>query len=313
LSREFEIVVAGGGIAGLTAGLYAARAGRKTKVLTGALLGGHLVTVEIVEGVPGFPDGVPGYDFCPIAQEQAMNAGAEFVMAEADKIEPADGKWRVIGAEGEFLAGAVIVATGTVFKTLGVPGEKQMVGRGVSQCATCDGPMLGGKLAVVAGGGDSAVQEALTLAKFAARVIVLHRGGELAAQKTLAERVAGETKIELRPNMEIEEILGGDGVTGVRAKDTASGASEEITADAVFPFIGLTPNSALVDGLADLSTDGHVLVDDAMRTTAHGLFAAGTVRAGTAGQAVAAAGDGAVSAIAAARYLTDGAWSGQKS
>ena len=268
MSQEFDVVVAGGGIAGLTAGLYAARTGRKTMVLTGALLGGHLVTVEMIEGVPGFPDGAPGYDFCPIAQEQAMNAGAEFSMVEADKIVSADGKWHVTTAEGEYVAGALIVATGTEFAKLGVPGEETLEGRGVSHCATCDGPMLGGKVAIVVGGGDSAAQEALTLAKFAERVILLHRGAELTAQATYRDRVTAEAKIEIRPNTEVEEILGGDGVTGVRLK-----GGEEITADSVFPFIGLKPNSAVLEGLLDLTPSGHVPVDGAMRTPLPGLFA----------------------------------------
>lgn len=308
MSQEFDVVVAGGGIAGLTAGMYAARAGCKTMVLTGALLGGHLVTVETIEGVPGFPEGAPGYDYCPIAQEQAMDAGAEFAMVEADKIEAVDGKWKVSTAEGEFVAGAVIVATGTEFAALGVAGEETLEGRGVSHCATCDGPMLGGKVAIVVGGGDSAAQEALTLANFAERVVLLHRGAELTAQATLRDRVVAEAKIEPHPDAEVEEILGADGVTGVRLK-----GGEEINADSVFPFIGLKPNSAVLEGLIELAPSGHVPVDEAMRTALPGLFAAGTVRAGSAGQAVAAAADGAAAAKAAQRYLTDGAWTGHES
>lgn len=308
MADEYDIVVAGGGIAGLTAGMYAARLGRSTLVVTGDVLGGHLLSIEKVEGFPGFEAGVAGYELCPITQAQAAEAGAEFAMSEVAAIAPDDGKWLVTTGDGTLRAGAVVLATGTSFRALGVPGEAAFHGKGVSQCASCDAPMLRGKPTIVVGGGDSALQEALTLAEHASSVVILHRGFALSAQATYRNRAAEHPDIDIRFNSIVEEILGGDGVTGVRARDTASGATAEILADGVFVFIGLEPNVSYLDGVLELDETGRIPTDTQMRTARPGLLAAGTVRAGTLGQAVSAAGDGAAAAIAAHRYLNEGAW-----
>ena len=163
--NDYDVVIAGGGVAGLTAGLTSARAGRKTRVLTGPSLGGQLLSIERIEGYPGFPDGVPGYDLCPIIQEQAAAAGAEFAATEATGLHADEGRWRVTTGEGDVWARAVVIATGTTLKTLGIPGEERLRGKGVSHCASCDGPLLRGRIVGVVGGGDSALQEALTLAQ----------------------------------------------------------------------------------------------------------------------------------------------------
>ncbi len=191
---EYDVVIAGGGVAGLTAGLTSARAGRKTRVLTGPALGGHLVSIERIDGYPGFPDGVPGYDLCPIIQEQAAAAGAEFDAREASGLHGDDGRWRVTTGQGDVSARAVVIATGTTVKTLGVPGEERLRGKGVSHCASCDAPLLRGRIVGVVGGGDSALQEALTLVQHVARVIVLHRGNAFSAQATYVPAGARESE-----------------------------------------------------------------------------------------------------------------------
>jgi thioredoxin reductase (NADPH) len=303
MSGEYDLVVIGGGLAGLSAALTGARLGRSVAILTGGAIGGQLVSIEKIDGVPGFAEGVPGYDLCPISQEQADAAGVAFVLAEADTLEPDGEGWKIASAEGELKARGVVIATGTSIAKLGVPGEERLVGRGVSECASCDAPLLRGKIAVVAGGGDSAMQEALTLAQHLDKVIVLERGPALTGQASYQSEVTANPRIEIRFGQEITEILGDVGVTGVRLRD---GSEQE--AAAVFAFIGLVPNSALAEGKAPLDGAGRIVVDAAMRTSARGLAAAGNVRKGSPHRAAAAMGDGAAAAVALDRYLASGVW-----
>jgi thioredoxin reductase (NADPH) len=308
LSNEFDVVIAGGGIAGLTAGVVAARLGRKTLVLTGDVLGGLLLSIEKIEGFPGYPDGVPGYDLCPLAQEQAVAAGAEFAAGELTRLEAQDGGWRVAAGEADYAARAVIVATGAALKRLAIPGEERLRGRGVSHCASCDAPLLRGRVVAVVGGGDSAMQEALTLANAASRVILCHRGSALAGQATYRDRVSQHPKIDLRPNTVVDEIVGGETVAGVRARNAATGLVTELEVSGVFVYVGLAPNTAFLQGRLNLDDTGRILTDGWMRTELRGVCAAGIARAGAAGRAVASAGDGTTAAIAADRYLGDGSW-----
>lgn len=308
MSGEFDIVVVGGGLAGLSAALTGARLGRRVAILTGGAIGGQLVSIEKIEGVPGYSEGVPGYDLCPISQEQADAAGVKFILAEADSIA-ADGQgWRLQSAEGELTTKGVVIATGTALAKLGVPGEERLVGRGVSECASCDAPLLRGKTTVVAGGGDSAMQEALTLADHVGKVIMLERGDALTGQASYRDLVTSNPKIEVRFGQEIVEVLGDDGVTGVRIRDTASGAETEQETAAVFAFVGLAPNAGLVRGMAPLDASGRIRVDAAMRSPVKGLAAAGNVRQGSPHRAAAAMGDGAAAAVALDRYLATGEW-----
>jgi thioredoxin reductase (NADPH) len=298
VDRTFDVVVAGGGIAGLTAGLTAARCGRSTLVLTGDVPGGQLLSIEKVEGYPGYPDGIPGYDLCPMTQDQAVAAGAEVAAGELTGLSRQSGGWRVTTGEGDIEARAVILATGTHLKELGLPGEARLRGKGVSHCASCDAPLLRGKVAAVIGGGDSAMQEALTLAAAASKVIILHRGASLSGQAAYRDRVGRQPNIEPRFNTWVEEILGADGVTGVRLRGGA-----EIEAAGVFVYVGLAPNTAALNGLLKLDGAGRILTDSEMRTGLPGLYAAGTVRAGSYGRAVAAAGEGTAAALVADREL----------
>lgn len=308
MSETYDIVVVGGGIAGMTAGMAGAQLGRRTLVLTGDLMGGQLLSIEKVEGFPGHPEGIPGYDLCPMAQEQAGAAGAEFAPTMLQGLQRQGDVWQLATSEGEFSARAVILATGSSLKELGVPGETRLRGKGVSHCATCDGPLLRNRLATVIGGGDSAMQEALTLAQFAQRVVLLNRGTELTGQATYRDRVKGNAKIEVRHNITVEEVLGDTTATGVRIRDGVSNAATDLECSGIFVYIGLAPNAAPLGDLTALDATGHVPVDQEMRTTLAGLCAVGTVRSGSPGRAVSSAGDGASAAIAADHYLADGAW-----
>jgi thioredoxin reductase (NADPH) len=307
-SGEHDLVVVGGGVAGLTAGLTAARSGRNTKVLTGPALGGHLVSIERIDGYPGFPDGIPGYDLGPIIQEQAVGAGAQFAASEATSLHADDGRWRVTTGEGDLRARALVIATGTTLKTLGIPGEEPLRGKGISHCASCDAPLLRGRVVGVVGGGDSALQESLTLAQHAARVIILHRGTAFSAQSAYVQQVQQNSKIEVRFGTIVEEAVGNGGLKSVRTRTVGDGKTGEVELAGLFVYVGLAPATTLLDGVLALDTSGRIPVDGGMRSSVPGLLAAGTVRSGSAGRAASAAGDGATAALSADQYLKDGTW-----
>ncbi len=304
MNDAYDVVVAGGGIAGLSAGLTAARLGRRTLILTGDILGGQLLSIAKVEGYPGFPEGVPGYDLCPMAQEMAVAAGAEIEAAELARLAPTNDGFRIATEAGDGIsARGVVIATGAHLKKLGVPGEAELFGKGVSHCATCDGPLLRGRTVAVVGGGDSAAQEALTLAEYDARVVMFLRGADFSAQAVYREKLLAHENIEVRRNTVVTEICGADKVTGVRLSDAGV-----IEVAAVFVYIGLAPNSAVLGGIAAIDVMGAVVVDTAMRSSQRGLAAAGAARSEWPGRAIASAGDGANAALAIDRFLRDGTW-----
>jgi thioredoxin reductase (NADPH) len=308
LSTEFDVVIAGGGIAGLTAAVTAARLGRKTLVVTGDVPGGQLISIEKIDGYPGFPESVPGYDLCPMLQDQAAEAGAEFMMNGLERLDPQDGKWRVTTGEGDMLARAVIVATGASLKKLDVPGEQRLTGNGVSQCASCDAPLCRDRIVAVVGGGDSAMQEALALAEHASNVIILHRGDVLTGQACYRDRVAAHRKIEVRFNTAVTEILGDAKVTGLRTRKSREGAIVDLEVAAIFAYIGLQPNTAVLQDRLSLDSVGRIPIDGCMRSELVGVCAAGTVRCQSPCRAISAAGDGASAAVTVDRYLTEGSW-----
>jgi thioredoxin reductase (NADPH) len=307
-SSDCDVLIAGGGIAGLTGALVSARAGRRTRVLTGPALGGQLISIERIDGYPGFPDGIPGYELCPMVQEQAVAAGAEFSAAGATGLAADQNRWRLTTAEGDVLARAVVIATGTSSRELGIPGEEKLRGKGVSHCASCDGPLLRTRTVGVVGGGDSALQEALTLTQYVSRVIVLHRGEALTAQAAYRDPVVSHQKIEVRTNTIVEEVVGDTSLTGIRTRTTTDGSEAHVELSALFVYIGLTPNTAWLNGALELDASGRIPTDDLMRSTVRGLYAAGTVRSGSVGRAASAGGDGATAAVAAHEYLSGGAW-----
>jgi thioredoxin reductase (NADPH) len=329
----FDTIVIGGGVAGLTAALFAARSGCSTLVLVAAIPGGQLATIDRVEDFPGFLDGVAGYELGPTLQEQAASAGAEFRMAEALRLEPlrartegsvaknpqADkaqsshwsrlpGAWLLATSDGEVQARTVIIAAGSRARELGVPGEERLRGRGVSHCASCDGPLLRGKAVTVVGAGDSGLQEALTLASFASEVLVVHRSEGPTAQEAYLRRVRGASNIRVQAHTVVEEILGEAMVTAVGMRDTATGEEAVLETAAVFIYIGLEPNTAFLRDTIRLDENGCIPTDIWMRTELPGVFAVGDIRSDSASQAITAAGDGATAAIAARRYLENSVW-----
>jgi thioredoxin reductase (NADPH) len=241
-----------------------------------------------------------------MAQEQAVAAGAEVVATSLDRLARQDGSWRVTAGDRDIAASAVILATGSTLRKLGLPAEARLLGKGVSQCASCDGPLVRNRVVAVIGGGDSALQEAATLANFASRVIVLHRGKTLSAQAAYRRHASQHPKIELRFDTVVEDILGEDRVTGIRTRDVASGSTAALELAAVFVYIGLEPNATFLRGQIDLDPAGRVPTDARMRTALPGVFAAGVVRSGSPGRAVGSAGEGAIAAVAANEYVSDG-------
>jgi len=301
--RDFDVVVVGAGVAGLTAATFAGRYGLKVAVVERLGAGGQIMNAERIENLPGFPQGVAGHELGPLLHQQAESAGAEFVLAAATALAP-DGARHIVRTDGESLrAGAVIIAAGSALRPLGVPGEERLRGRGVSHCASCDGAFFAGREVGVVGGGDSALDEALVLAAHAARITIFHRGDRVDAQQALREKAAAERKIEIALATMVEEIVGEDAVTGVRLRDRNSGASHLQALAGVFIYVGLEPNTAFLRGLVELDAAGHVEVDIAMATSLPGVFAAGDIRKHSVAQLASAAGDGATAAVSAFRYL----------
>ena len=308
MAKEYDVLIVGGGLAGLTAGIYAARYGLRTGIIEQMMGGAQIINLEKIENFPGFPEGISGAELGPAAQEQAMNAGAEFIMAEASNVSK-DGGYQVVHSDaGDYRAKAVIVAAGSTLRKMGIPGEDEFSGRGVSHCATCDGPMFMGETVGVVGGGDSAADEALTLTQYAGKVMLFHRRAEFRAQKVLQDRLVRNPKIEIVWNALVQEIIGEDTVSGVQIRNHITNFEETIGLTGMFVYVGLEPNSALVRGIAKTDNSGHIQVNLSMETSSPGLYAVGDIRQNSACQLVSAAGDGATAAISAFRFIKSKSW-----
>ena len=266
-------------------------------------IGGAILNTERVEDFPGFPEGVPGFDLGPRIQEQVADAGGAFEMTEVRRVEPHGGGWSVATDSHEIIADAVIVATGSRPRKLGVPGEDTFEGKGLSNCASCDGPLYRGKVVAVCGAGDSALIETLELVRHDVRVVLVHPGETLVGQETYSRRVHESDLIEIRHQTVLEEIFGNGSVDGVRVRDLATGEASTVPVAGVFANVGRDPNTEMLEGVLELDEHGRIPTDSWMRTELAGLFAVGDVRVDSAGQAITAAGDGATAAIAAHRYL----------
>jgi thioredoxin reductase (NADPH) len=308
VSAIHDVIVIGSGPAGYTAALYAARAQLKPIVFEGSVTaGGALMNTTDVENFPGFPGGIQGPDLMDAMRKQAERFGAELRAEDVTEVDLTADPKRVI-VEGEtYLARAVIIATGSRYRELGVPGEKKLSGHGVSWCATCDGFFFREQEIAVVGGGDSAMEEALFLTRFAKTVTVIHRRDELRASKIMQERAFANPKITFRWNSEVSEIRGDTKITGLRLRDTLTGAESELAVCGVFVAIGHDPRSELFTGQLATDSEGYLLVEQpSTRTAIPGVFACGDVVDHTYRQAVTAAGTGCAAALDAERYLSGG-------
>lgn len=302
--ESYQVIIIGGGPAGLTAGIYTTRAGLKTILLEKVAPGGQIINSEWVENYPGFPQGISGFELGQLMEQQAVHHGLKIESAEAIGIELMGNKKKVRTTAGDFTADAVIIAGGAENARLGIPGEEAWVGRGLSYCATCDGPFFRDKAVAVIGGGDVAITDALYLSRLASKVFVIHRRDQLRAGKILQDRAFSEPKIEFIWNTIVEAFGGSENIQKLRLRHVKTGSTGELPVEGVFVAVGTRPNTAYLAGLLTLAPDGSIPVNHRMETGIPGIFAAGDIRQGSIRQVVAAAGDGAIAAVSAERFLT---------
>jgi thioredoxin reductase (NADPH) len=302
MTVQRDLIVVGGGAAGLATAQYGARAGLDVLVLEQLACGGQALIINSIENYPGLSEPVSGFDLSQRMEQQAARFGAEIVNSTVSAIHRDGEIFTVETDRGPFTALAVVLATGAKHRHLDVPGERELAGRGVSFCATCDGPFFKGKRMLVVGGGDAACDEAMYLANLASSVLMVHRRGQLRAQKALADRTVANPKIEVRFHTEVRRILGDAKVSGAHLVDNTTGREYDEAAEAVFVFVGSIPQTAAVSGVR-LDEGGSVVTDQRMETSIPGLFAAGDVRSTPFRQLVVAAAEGAVAAHAAGQRI----------
>jgi thioredoxin reductase (NADPH) len=303
--RETSVLILGSGPAGLTAAIYAARADLRPIVLAGYQPGGQLTITSEVENYPGFPDGIQGPELMLLFRQQAERFGARVFDAEADRVDFSGRPFRAWASGVEYRAQAVIVATGASALWLGIPSEERLRGRGVSACATCDGFFFRDKAVAVVGGGDTALEEALYLTRFASKVHLLHRRNEFRASRIMQARVESHPGIEIHRGVTVDEVLGDEAVTGIRLRDVATGTTSDLPVDGFFVAIGHRPNTAPFEGWLATDEKGYLVVEHETHSRIEGVFIAGDVHDHRYRQAVTAAGDGCRAAIDAERWLEE--------
>jgi thioredoxin reductase (NADPH) len=303
--RETNVLILGSGPAGLTAAIYAARADLRPIVLAGYQPGGQLTITTDVENYPGFPDGIQGPDLMLRFRQQAERFGTRIFDVEADRVDFSSRPFHAWAAGVEYRAQAVIVATGASAIWLGLPSEERLRGHGVSACATCDGFFFRNKAVAVVGGGDTALEEALYLTRFASKVHLLHRRDEFRASKIMQARAESHPAIEIHRSVTVDEVLGGETVTGVRLREVTTGATRELPVDGFFVAIGHRPNTAAFEGWLEKDEKGYLVVEHETHSRIEGVFVAGDVHDHRYRQAVTAAGDGCRAAIDAERWLEE--------
>ena len=302
--EHYDVIIIGGGPAGLTAGLYTSRAGLRSLLLERGMLGGQMANATLVENYPGFPEGIAGSELGSLMHRQAVRYGLEVITAELTGVS--EGRpYSVATTGGSFEAAAIIIATGSEYRKLGVPGEERLSGRGVSYCATCDGFFFRNREVAVVGGGDTAITDALELSQHASKVYVIHRRGQLRAEKALQERAFGHPKLEFIWDTVVEEGTGDQVLEVLKLRNVKTGQQSILKVDGVFVAVGLMPNSQLFFNILEIDDAGYIVTDETMATSALGIFAAGDIRRNSPRQIAAAVGDGVTAAMSAFKYIQE--------
>jgi thioredoxin reductase (NADPH) len=302
--ERYDVIIIGGGPAGLTAGLYAARAGLKSLLLERGIFGGQIVNARLVENYPGFPEGISGPELGEFIRRQATKYGLETLTTEVTGVRTG-GAYEVSTTEGNIQTKSIVIAAGSEYRKLDVTGEERLLGRGVSYCATCDGFFFRDREVAVVGGGDTAITDALELAQHCRKVYIIHRRDQLRATKALQEKAFYQPKIELVWNTVVHEIVGDKILRSLRLRNVKTGNSSDLEVDGIFVAVGLKPNSQVFYQLVTLDGASFIVTDGLMRTSAPGVFAAGDIRHNSFRQVITAAGDGATAAMSAFKYVKE--------
>lgn len=305
MAKVLDVIIIGAGPAGYTAAIYAARANLSVTMISGPTPGGQLLLTSEVENFPGFKNGIMGPELMEEMKAQAKRFGTEIIQELVTKVELGGHPKKVWVGKDEYQSKSIIIATGASANWLGLDNEQRLMGKGISACATCDGFFFSDKHVVVVGGGDSAMEESLTLAKFASKVTIVHRRDEFRASKIMQDRVLSNEKIEVVWNKTVEDVLGKEKVEGVKIKDTLTGKSSKIECDGLFVAIGHTPATNLFKGSLEMDDKGYLKVKDNVKTALPGVFAAGDVADPHYRQAITAAGDGCRAALEAERFIAE--------
>ena len=307
MEPDYDVIIIGGGVAGLSAALYAVRSRLKTVILEKFACGGQILNTAEIENYPGFPDGIMGPELSLLLERQVCNFGCDVIYDQVEGLEAGSTVKMVHGSEGDYTAKAVIIAAGGEHNKLGVPGEEELAGRGVSYCATCDGNFFSNQDVAVVGGGDAAIDEGLYLTRMTSSVTVIHRREQLRASKILQERALANPKMEFKWNQVVEEIKGnGQGVASLLLKDPKTGKKEIFPTKGVFIYIGFHPNSEFLRGVVPMDNGGHVISNIRMETEVPGIFTCGDIRQYSDRQLGTSVGDGITAALSAYRYITEG-------